>query len=157
MGISCPQGHSIPHACVRAKSLRSCLTLCDPTDCSPPGSSLCGILQARRLEWVAVLQQIFLTHGSNLCLLTLSALAGGFFTTNATWEAHPISHFSPNGSPHQGLQNRLSRLPVSRDISRGRCRDYSLETGEIKAVSKFSQKTRWDSVQRFCGQPKVSF
>ena len=28
--------------CVRAKSLQSCLTLCDPTDCSPPGSSVHG-------------------------------------------------------------------------------------------------------------------
>ena len=32
----------------------SCLTLCDPMDCSPPGSSVHGILQARRLEWVAM-------------------------------------------------------------------------------------------------------
>ena len=30
-----------------------CLTLCDPMDCSPPGSSIHGILQARILEWVA--------------------------------------------------------------------------------------------------------
>ena len=34
---------------------QSCLTLCNPTDCSPPGSSVRGILQARRLEWVAIL------------------------------------------------------------------------------------------------------
>ena len=33
---------------------QSCLTLCDPTDCSPPGSSVHGILQARILQWVAV-------------------------------------------------------------------------------------------------------
>ena len=32
----------------------SCLTLCDPKDCSPPGSSLCRILQARLLEWIAM-------------------------------------------------------------------------------------------------------
>ena len=32
-----------------------CLSLCDPMDCSPPGFSLYGILQARRLEWVAIL------------------------------------------------------------------------------------------------------
>ena len=37
-----------------AKSLQSCLTLCDPTDGSPPGSSVPGILQARILEWVAI-------------------------------------------------------------------------------------------------------
>ena len=39
---------------VHAKSLQSCLTLCDPMDCSPPGSSVHGILQTRILEWVAM-------------------------------------------------------------------------------------------------------
>ena len=33
---------------------KSCLTLCDPRDCSLPGSSVHGILQARILEWVAI-------------------------------------------------------------------------------------------------------
>ena len=37
-----------------AKSLQSCLTLCDPIDGSPPGSVVPGILQARILEWVAI-------------------------------------------------------------------------------------------------------
>ena len=39
-------------ACVYAKSLQSCATLCHPIDCSPPGSSVHGILQARILEWL---------------------------------------------------------------------------------------------------------
>ena len=34
---------------------QSCLTLCDPMDCSPPGCSVHGILQERKLEWAAVL------------------------------------------------------------------------------------------------------
>ena len=37
-----------------AKSLQSCLTLCNPIDCGPPGSPIPGILQARTLEWVAI-------------------------------------------------------------------------------------------------------
>ena len=41
-------------AAAAAKSLQSCLTLCDPIDGSPPGSSVPGILQARILEWVAI-------------------------------------------------------------------------------------------------------
>ena len=41
-------------ACVPAQSLQSCLTLCDPMDSSPPGSSVHGIHQARILEWVAI-------------------------------------------------------------------------------------------------------
>ena len=36
------------------KSLQSCPTLCNPMDCSPPGFSVHGILQARTLEWVAI-------------------------------------------------------------------------------------------------------
>ena len=39
---------------VAAKSLQSCLTLCDPIDGSPPSSAVPGILQARTVEWVAI-------------------------------------------------------------------------------------------------------
>ena len=49
--------HSLPpsyHAAAAAKSLQSCLTLCNPRDGSPPGSPVPGILQARTLEWVAI-------------------------------------------------------------------------------------------------------
>ena len=49
----CYQYHGVV---VHARSLlQSCLTLCDPMGCSPPGSSVHGILQARILEWVAML------------------------------------------------------------------------------------------------------
>ena len=41
-------------AAAAAKSLQSCLTLCNPIDGSPPGSAIPGILQARILEWVAI-------------------------------------------------------------------------------------------------------
>ena len=41
-------------AAAAAKSLQSCPTPCDPTDGSPPGSPVPGILQARTLEWVAI-------------------------------------------------------------------------------------------------------
>ena len=42
-------------AAAAAKSLQSCPTLCDPIEGSPPGSSVPGILQARILEWIAML------------------------------------------------------------------------------------------------------
>ena len=45
---------SIRAAAAAAKPLQSCPTLCDPVDCSPPGFSIHGILQARTLEWVAI-------------------------------------------------------------------------------------------------------
>ena len=41
------------HMCY-ARLLQSCLTLCDSMDCSPPGSSVQGLLQAGVLEWVAM-------------------------------------------------------------------------------------------------------
>ena len=44
----------LAYVCVHAKSLQSCPTLCDLMDCSPSGSSVRGILQARTLEWVAM-------------------------------------------------------------------------------------------------------
>ena len=54
------------HATMRP-SFQSCLTLCDPMDCSPPGCSVHGILQARILEWVAIpfSRGSFLTQRSN--------------------------------------------------------------------------------------------
>ena len=56
--------------CVCAKSLQLCLTLWDPMDCSLPGSSVHGILQARKLEWVAVPSPRGSSWGRdlNLCL-----------------------------------------------------------------------------------------
>ena len=67
---------------MQAKSLQSCLTLCDPVDRSPPGSSVHGILQARILEWVALLQGIFPNQGLNPHLLSLLHWQVGSF--NAT-------------------------------------------------------------------------
>ena len=60
--------HAVAVAAATAKSLRSCPTLWDPIDGSPPGSPIPGILQARILEWVgslSLLQGIFTTQGSN--------------------------------------------------------------------------------------------
>ena len=52
------------------KVAESYLTLCDPSDCSLPGSSVHGILQARILEWVAYpFSRGFLSQGSNQGLL----------------------------------------------------------------------------------------
>ena len=51
---NCIRHHFLPIAAAAAKSLQSCLTLCDPIDSSPSGSSVHGILQARILDWVAI-------------------------------------------------------------------------------------------------------
>ena len=71
-----------------AQSFQSCLTLYNPTDSSPPGSSVHKILQARILEWVALPS----SRGSSRprdqsCVSCVSRIAGRFFTHKATWEA----------------------------------------------------------------------
>ena len=71
----------------------SCPTLRDPMDCSPPGSSVHGILQARRLEWVVV---SFTRDLPDPGIEPRSpALADRFFTIWATWEvlSFVLSHF----------------------------------------------------------------
>src|SRR5574340_43658 len=47
-------GWALSNIAAAAKSLQSCLTLCDPRDGSPPGSPVPGIFQARVLEWGAI-------------------------------------------------------------------------------------------------------
>ena len=64
----------------------SCPTLCNCMDCSPPGSSVHGILQARILEWVAMPSS---RESSQVRDRTqVSGIAGRFFTVGATGEAH---------------------------------------------------------------------
>ena len=74
---------------VCAESLKSCPTLCDPKDCSPPSSSVHGDSPGKNtgVGFHALLQGIVPIQGSNLRLLHRHSQAG-FFTTSATWEAH---------------------------------------------------------------------
>ena len=90
------QDHFCLHLwCVYVKSLQLCPTLCDPMDGSPPGSSVHGILQARILEWIALPSPPgdLPDPGIEPTFLTSPALAGGFFTTSAAWEAHISGSF----------------------------------------------------------------
>ena len=74
--------------CVSVLNHFSCVSLCNPMDCSPPGSSVHGTLQARILEWPAVPSSRESSQpGVKPMSLTSLALAGGFFTSSATWEA----------------------------------------------------------------------
>ena len=75
----CGGGLTHQQLCVRARA-RS-LQFCNPMDCSPPGPSVHGILQARILEkrCHTLLQGTFQTQGSNLCLFCLLHLQAGSF------------------------------------------------------------------------------
>ena len=75
------------------------LTLFYSTDCSPPGSSVSGIFQARILEWVT----IFFSRGSSRPRDQTQVF---YITTSATWEAQVDSHQIPNLLPlYLGLPN----------------------------------------------------
>ena len=77
---------TLPRACVLSCFGRVWL-LVTPMDCSLPGFSVHGILQAKntKVGCRSLLQGIFLTQESHLHLLCLLNLAGGFFTTSTTW------------------------------------------------------------------------
>ena len=83
--------HSFP-VCVWVT--QSCLTLCVPMDCSPPGSSVCGIFEARIQEWVAISS----SRGSSQSKdqTHVSCITGRFFTVWTTREVSPTINFFNN-------------------------------------------------------------
>ena len=88
-------------------------------DCSLPGSSVRGILQAKILEWVA----ISFSRGSSQpriepVFLTSPALAGRFFTTSATWEEtwkEQEAGFE-HGRPSDGYANLKSSRSIQQEV-----------------------------------------
>ena len=90
-GIGCEQEWGLgvcAYVCI-AKLLQSCLTLCDPMDCSPPGSSVHGDSPAKNagVGCHFLLQGNLPDPGMGPTSFMSPAFAGGFFTTRATWEA----------------------------------------------------------------------
>ena len=84
---------------------QSCPTLCDPMDCSPPGSSVRGIFQGIVLEWIAgsFSGGIFPTQGSNLGLLHCRQTPYG------------LSHQGSQKYPGDNLEKKNSKLPIQRE------------------------------------------
>ena len=77
-------------ACVCVCSVaESYLILCDPTECSPPGSSVHGISQVRIPEWVAISFSRGPSQPRNRT--QVSCVAGRFFTVQATRETQKVS------------------------------------------------------------------
>ena len=76
--------------CARVRA-QSCLTLCDPMDCSPPGSSVHEIFQARILEWVAISYSRGSSQpGDRTCVSCISCIGRQILYHCATWEALKI-------------------------------------------------------------------
>ena len=76
---------------------QSCLTLCDPMDYSPPGSSVHGTLRAGILEWGAIPSSRGSSH-PGIKPVCLTPAAGRVLTASATWETPPDSWGFPGGS-----------------------------------------------------------
>ena len=72
--------------CGQTKSPQLCLTLCDPMDCSPPGFSVHGILQARTLPGKNSSRRS--SRPRDQTAFNTPALPGGFFTASTTWEPY---------------------------------------------------------------------
>ena len=111
-------------AAAAAKSLQSCPILCDPTDGSPPGSPVPGILQARTLEWVAISfsntwkWKVKVKSLSRVWLLAApwtvahQAPPSVGFSRQEYWSGVPLP--SPSSNPTSGylskrMENRISR------------------------------------------------
>ena len=144
---------------MKGKVAQSCLTLCDPLDCSPPGSSVHGILQARTLEWVAVP----FSRGSSQPRdrTQISRVAGGFFTAERilyqlSYEGSPLSLiflldiFAPRSFSvpllPSGLAPDLSRvrpgLLLRRPLPAAATLDASLPTEPARQEGKQRSATR---------------
>ena len=97
-----------------AQSLQLCSTLCNPMNCSLPGSSVHGILQARILEWVAMLSSKRLFQPRDpACDSCFSFIAGRFFIHWDTWEA-PSNMADLNKKVNMKLRKIwVSNIPVS--------------------------------------------
>ena len=99
--------------CVCVNSLQSCLTLCNPLDCSPPGSY--GILQARILEWVAMPSSRGSSWPSDrTCVSYVSCIGRQVFTSSASVKVSvPFFSMIPLWLWYSSLKSGLQRLMVT--------------------------------------------
>ena len=109
--------------------------LCNPMDCSPPGSSVHGILQARALEWVAI---PFSRGSSQLKDQTwVFCISGRLFTIWTTREAHWELALLNNWVPK--LQRRVKKIPVLKRT--GSLSEKLLQPSQMSAGEKIYKHT----------------
>ena len=104
-----------PNSAAAAKSLQSCLTLCDPIDGSPPGSPVPGILQTRTLEWVAIAFSIVWkwkvkseNEVAQSCPILVTPWTAAYqappsmgFSRQEYWSEMPLPSLSPNSGNYK--------------------------------------------------------
>ena len=128
-----------------AKSLQSCLTLCDPMDCSLPGFSVHGILQARTLEWVAIASSYIygLPSGSEGKTSTHNAGNTGDTGSIPGWGRFPEEN--GNSFQYSCLKNPMDRrtwLAIVQRVAKSRDMTEQLNNNEPLVPSdEISSKT----------------
>ena len=136
-------------AAAAAKSLQSCPTLCDPTDGSPPGFPIPGLLQARTLEWVAISFSNAWKWRVKVKLLSHVRL---FVTTwTAAYQAPPSMGFSRqeywSGVP---LPSPLKHIPLLYWLCQSLSLGGSQQTG--KFWKRWEYQTTWPASWEICMQ-----
>ena len=114
---------------------QSCLTLCDPVDCSPPGSSIHGIFQARVLKWVAISFFIFLVVTFKIIRLPLLRVIQ---VQNEQWQRETHNYHFTDHRP-SGLKT------LKKTLCNDRGSNSPLNGSKIQTFShlqiQFSEKT----------------
>ena len=129
---------------MQVKSLHFCPTLCDTMDCSPPGSSAHGILQARILEWVAIpfsRGSFWPRGGTPLSASPSPALPGGPFTTSTTWEVNLQVNWGDRQADLPSFFFISSSLNMEMFVSKGNVRILSIAVTQLSALRKNTPKT----------------
>ena len=133
---------------------QSCLTLCDPTDCSPPGFSAHGILQARTLEWAAISSSRGSSWPRDQNLISCVCCTGRcILYPCATWEGPGSSDGKESAcnagdlglipgsgtSPGGGKSNPLQYSCLENSMDRGAW--WAIVHGPAKSRTQLSDKT----------------
>ena len=100
---------------MHTKSLQSCLALSDHMDCSPPGSSVHGILQDRTLEWVAM--PFSMGSSQSRDRTWVSCTADRLFTIGVTIVGRDTNWYSHYGKQYEVLHNFKMKLLYDPEIT----------------------------------------
>ena len=139
---------------VCAKLLQSCPTFCNPMDCSPPGSSVHGILQARILEWIAMPSSRGSSQLRDQTLVSgISCIAGGFFTC---WAMGIVTLLPKHNN--SVLDKVASGFPSHRGVNWGvvTCKRSHSQFGDREttgAVSSWCKASAHTGLHQHRGQP----